>query len=225
MIGDLVAMGPEPVATLERIADLPGAVVTRGNTERYVLAGDRPRPTREEVLADPAQLDLLLAVEASFSWTRGAVTAGGWLGWLTDLPLETRTVLPDGTRLLGVHASPGRDDGDGIAPDVPDDVLAERMAGADADIVVAGHTHRPTDRVAGGVRAVNDGSVGNPITTDLRASYVIVHADRHGHRVEHRRVAYDHDAVVRQLREVGHPTEAFLVKHLRGEWARHATDL
>lgn len=225
VLGDLVAMGPAPVATLERIANLPGAVATRGNTERYVLAGDRPRPSRAEARADPAQLDLLLAVEASFSWTRGAVTQGGWLGWLAELPLEMRTVLPDGTRLLGVHASPGRDDGDGIAPDVPDDVLAERMAGAAADIVVAGHTHRPTDRVAGGVRAVNDGSVSNPITTDLRAGYVIVHADRHGHRVEHRRVAYDREAVVRQLQEVGHPTEPFLVAHLRGEHGRHPTAL
>src|SRR5262245_751853 len=76
VLGDLVAMGPQPVATLERIVDLPGAVVTRGNTERYVLAGDRPRPSRAEVLADPALLDRLVAVEASFSWTRGAVTSG-----------------------------------------------------------------------------------------------------------------------------------------------------
>ena len=225
VLGDLAAIGPDPVATLERIANLPGLVATAGNTERYVLTGDRPVPSREDAVADPALLDVLLQVESSFSWTQGALAQGGWLGWLADLPLDARTVLPDGTRLLGVHASPGRDDGGGIQPDVPDDVLAERMAGAEADIVVAGHTHRPTDRRAGTVRAVNDGSVSNPITTDLRASYVIVHADRHGHRVEHRRVAYDHDAVIRRLQEVGHPAGAFVVTHLRGERGRHPTVL
>jgi hypothetical protein len=35
--------GPEPVATLERLASLPGLVATRGNPERYVLNG-RPVP-------------------------------------------------------------------------------------------------------------------------------------------------------------------------------------
>ena len=45
-------------------------------------------------------------------------------------------------------------------------------------------------------RAINLGSVSNPMTSDLRATYVVVDADRHGHAIMHRRVAYDHDAVV-----------------------------
>ena len=44
VLGDLVAIGPEPVATLELVANLPGVRVTRGNTERYVLTRDRPAP-------------------------------------------------------------------------------------------------------------------------------------------------------------------------------------
>ena len=82
--------------------------VTSGNTERYVVTGDRPPPHAEDVIANPELIDLFAAVEGSFSWTRGAV-AGDWLEWLVDLPLEVRTTLPDGTRLLGVHASPGRE--------------------------------------------------------------------------------------------------------------------
>lgn len=104
-----------------------------------------------------------------------------------------RTVLPDSTRLLGVHASPGRDDGSGITPHRPEAELHDDLVGAAADIVVAGHTHQPTDRTVGQVRAVNLGSVGNPITDDLRASYAILHADRHERRLEHRRVPYDRD--------------------------------
>jgi hypothetical protein len=41
---------------------------------------------------------------------------------------------------------------------------------------------------------VNLGSLSNPATDDLRPSYVVLHSDRHGHRVEHRRVPYDRDA-------------------------------
>ena len=52
-LGDLVAIGPDPVAVLELLADLPDIVVTRGNTERYTLTRDRPPPHAADVLAAP----------------------------------------------------------------------------------------------------------------------------------------------------------------------------
>jgi predicted phosphodiesterase len=220
-LGDLVAVGPDPVDTLELLANLDDLVATRGNTDRYTLTGDRPPPHPEDVIADPGLLGLFTAVESSFSWTRGALASHGWLPWLEELPLDTREELADGTRLLGVHASPGRDDGPGITPHRPAGELQADLAGAGADIVVAGHTHQPTDRRVGGVRAVNAGSVSNPITDDLRAGYVIVHADRHGHRVEHRRVAYDRDAFLRRVGESGHPQHDFIASFQRGEQVRH----
>jgi predicted phosphodiesterase len=219
-LGDLAAVGAEPVATLELLADLPGLVATRGNTERYVLTGERPPPSRADVLADPALLDRLVQVEASFSWTQGALAAADWLGWLAGLPLEVRCDLPDGTRVLGVHASPGRDDGEGITPDRPEPALAADLAGAAADVVVSGHTHQPTDRRVGAVRAVNCGSVSNPITEDMRAAYVVVSADRHGHHLEHRRAAYDHEAVLRRLRASGHPAPEWIASFQRGDQKR-----
>ncbi len=220
-LGDLVAIGPEPVATLELLADLPGVRCTRGNTERYVLTGDRPAPHADDVLADPSLLHLFAAVEGSFAWTRGALASRGWLDWLAGLPLEVRTELPDGTRLLGVHASPGRDDGDGITPHRPEDELRAALDGAAADVVFAGHTHQPTDRQIGPVRVVNGGSVGNPVTDDLRAGYVVVHADRHGHRVEHRRVAYDRYEFLARLARSGHPEVDYIASFQRGEQVRY----
>ena len=221
VLGDLVAIGPEPVPTLELIANLPGVRVTRGNTERYVLTRDRPSPRADEVLAQPELLSLFAAVEGSFAWTRGAVAAHGWLDWLEQLPLETRTELDDRTQLLGVHATPGRDDGDGITPHRPEDELRQALAGTGADIVCAGHTHQPTDRQIDDVRAVNLGSVSNPITDDLRASYVIVHADQHGHGLEHRRVSYDRDEFLAKVARSGHPESDFIASFQRGEQFRH----
>jgi predicted phosphodiesterase len=219
-LGDLCAIGPDPVGTLEVLMNMPNVLATSGNTERYVLTGARPSPHFDDVVADPDLLGLFVAVESSFSWTRGALSAGGWLDWLTELPLEVRVELHDGTRLLGVHASPGRDDGDGITPHRPDDELRAALAGADADIVIAGHTHQPTDRRVAGIRAVNGGSVSNPITDDLRAGYVIIDADRHGHRLEHRRVEYDRDAFLRALQRSGHPEREYIASFQRGEQCR-----
>ena len=99
---------PDPAAVLERLVALPDVVATRGNTERYTLTRDRPPPHAGDVLAHPELIDLFADVEGSFAWTRGALASTGWLPWLADLPLEVRIELPDGTRVLGVHGTPGR---------------------------------------------------------------------------------------------------------------------
>lgn len=220
-LGDLVAIGPDPVSTLELLANLPAVQITTGNTERYVLTEDRPPPHPEEVLARPELLDLYGVIQRSFAWTAGAVAAHGWLNWLSDLPLELNMVLADGTGVLGVHACPGRDDGEGITPHRDDEELRRDLGATDAHLVFAGHTHQPTDREVGSVRAVNLGSVSNPITDDLRASYVILHADRHGHRVEHRRVSYDQEGFLSSVARSGHPAADYIASFQRGEQVRY----
>jgi predicted phosphodiesterase len=221
VLGDLVAIGPEPVRTLEVLVELPQVAFTAGNTESYVLTGQRPAPTAEDVASDPSLKPRFDAVERSFSWTTDALSGTPWLDWLGELGMDVRQELPDRTRLLGVHVLPGRADGPGITPHRPDAELAEAFIGADADIVVAGHTHQPTDRQIGAVRAINLGSVSNPVTDDLRASYVIVHADRHGHRIEHRRVAYDQSAFLDCLDRSGHPERDYIASFQRGEQFQH----
>jgi predicted phosphodiesterase len=218
LLGDLVAMGPDPIGVLERITALPAAEFVRGNTDRYLVTGERPRPTLEEAAKDPALVPVAAEVAATFAWSAGCVTAAGWRDWVAALPDDVRTTLPDGTRLLGVHASPGRDDGPGITAG-DDDGLRERLDGCAADVVFGGHTHRPVDRSVGAVRAVNLGSVSNPVGSDLRASYVIVEATDHAHTVEHVRVDYDHDAVVAMLEALGHPGRSWLIAHQRGQVA------
>jgi hypothetical protein len=59
--------------------------------------------------------------------------------------------------------------------------------------------------------------VSNPVTDDRRASYVIIHDDPHGHRVEHRRVAYDRDEFLRRLARSGHPEQGYIASFQRGE--------
>jgi predicted phosphodiesterase len=222
VLGDLVAIGAEPIPTLELLADLPGVRFVRGNTDRYVMTGKRPSPHRADVERDPSLQGLFDAVEASFSWTRAHVERAGWSDMLASLPATQRLDLADGTRLLGVHASPGSDDGPGITPEIADADLERLLENSDADIVCSGHTHRPTNRRIGGVRAVNLGSVSNPMTADLRATYVVIDDDRHGHRLAHRRVGYDHDAVLQRCEQSDHPEAAYIASFQRGERARYA---
>ena len=210
VLGDLVALGPDPVEVLELLAALPNVRCIGGNTERYVLTGDRPYPDFPDVRRDPGLLERLVTIAASFGWTRGAITQAGWRHWLAGLPTELRLTLPDGTALLAIHASPGSDDGPGIDTRIDDESLFALLAGCGADLVIGGHTHDVTDRQVGAIRAVNLGSVSNSHRADRCATYAIIDATEHHHQVMPRIVDYDHDAFVRRLDEVGHPSADYL---------------
>jgi predicted phosphodiesterase len=211
-LGDLCAIGFDPIGTLERLCALRSIRFVRGNTDRYVVTGDRPSPSVADAIADPKLLPGLIDAANGFSWTRGTLSASGRLAWLAELPIETRTELPDGTRLLGVHASPGRDDGRGLSVDATDDELATLIDGCDADIICGGHTHRPLDRTVNGTRLVNLGSVSMPLDDDKRAKYVLIDADGSGHRIDARRVDVDVDAIVDACRASDYPTPEYLVR-------------
>ncbi len=217
VLGDLVAIGPDPVGTLQRLVRLPNVRFARGNTDRYVVTRDRLESALADVRADPGLLPNLVGLEQSLSWTQGAVTAAGWLDWLAALPLELRMTLPDGTRLLGVHASPGTDDGVGMRPTMSDAELAALLTGCEADLVCVGHTHWPQDRTVNSVRMVNLGSVSNPLPPDLRASYALLEAHASGYHLQHRRVDYDREAVIELTQKVRHPPAGYIARFMLGQ--------
>lgn len=211
VLGDIVALGPSPVEVLEILTSLPVAVkCIAGNTERYVLQGDRPFPSFADVLAEPGLLPRLVEVAVSFAWTRGMVTQAGWFPWLYALPSEIRMTFPDGTRALGVHASPRSDDGAGVDTRISDADLASLICDCGADLVFAGHTHDATDRTLGGVRAINLGSVSNSTRSDRAATYVRLNVDQNGHSIERRVVDYDHSSVASAIDQVAHPAGGYL---------------
>jgi predicted phosphodiesterase len=217
VLGDLAAIGFDPIGTLERVAGLSQARLVRGNTDRYLVTGERPHPTVEACEANPALWRTRVEVASSFSWTQGVVTVSGWVDWLARLPLECRAVLPDGTRVLCVHASPGCDDGRGVHPGVSKGALRALVAECEAELVFVGHTHLPMAGRVDGVHLMNAGSVSNPFPPDLRASYVLLEADEMGYSLQHRRVAYDREAVVSALRQVNHPAAGYIIRYMRGE--------
>lgn len=217
VLGDLAALGAQPIESLQQVNSLPNVRFVRGNTDRYVTKGDRPPPAPEAVAANPDLLPVLLEVTNSFSWTRGMITAGGWFDFMDGLPIEQRLDLPDGTRLLGVHASPGEDDGPGVVPDSPAQNLTEMFANCEADLVCVGHTHWPANRHVGDVHVINLGSVANPRIPTLEATYVLLDADSSGYKVSHRFVSYDRDAVLQSVDAIHHPAAGFIQSFMRGE--------
>ena len=186
--------GPDPVATLERLTDFPGVRFVRGNTDRYVVTGaaaphlDAVNATRRcgrsstrSRRRSRGPVPSCRPTAGSSCWRRclrnsepfSLTGRGCWASTPRRVPTTVRASRPTCPR----RSSPA------CWPALPpmwsaEDIPIRQRIGASAE------------------RAINLGSVSNPMTSDLRATYVIVDADRHGHRLTHRRVAYDHDAVI-----------------------------
>ncbi|MDA1330314.1 MAG: metallophosphoesterase [Chloroflexi bacterium] len=216
LLGDYAAIGFDPVGCLERVAVLPNAVFTRGNTDRYLV----------ESLALDAEFDgfdtekarAIAELHISFAWTQGYLRAiPKWLDWLKSLPLEHRVTLPDGTRFLGVHSSPGSDDSSGLHPELSKEALRKLFGEAEADIVCVGHTHYHMEANVDGIRLINLGSVSNPFPPELRASYVLLEANEEATKLEHYFVEYDHEAVIEATAKIDHPEIERITRFMRGE--------
>jgi predicted phosphodiesterase len=218
--GDYASAGPDPVGVLNRISQLKPAVFIRGNGDRYMYESARPLPF-EAVQERPELIRLFVDTTATMAWGIGAVASHGWLNWFRELPLEQRLVLPNGSKLLMVHASPGRDSGEGFFSRQTDEKLAELASACEDDIIVVGHCHDPAQRQVGRHHWVNPGSIGNPMNPDPRACYAILEADESGYEFSFYRVDYDRDALITMAEERRYPQVDNLIEFFSG---LHAPD-
>lgn len=191
VFGGDVAAGPMPVETIEVLAAYSGpARFVRGNADRQMVASfdgiPRAANTSDLWLAsmlNRTHRDFLSTFEPSVQ-----VEVDG-LGWV-----------------VCCHAGLDSDEVPIITPATPDDVIAEAVAAAHGNLVVAGHTHMQFDRRVAGGRMVNAGSVGKPYADEPGAYWALL-----GPEVELRRTAYDFAAAADAMRTTAIPQ--------REEWA------
>jgi diadenosine tetraphosphatase ApaH/serine/threonine PP2A family protein phosphatase len=174
--GDYALFGGWPAETVARLRELEPALWIRGNGERWS--------------ADPAAAPDQPVVQDAIAAVRAAL-GGDLVHELAALPAEAT----EGETLI-CHGSPVSDVRS-FLPEPADDE-PELLTGVTQRRLVFGHTHLPFRRLAAGVELVNPGSVGMPFDGDHRAAYALVRPDG---SVEHRRVAYDHGASARRVRD------------------------
>ena len=183
-LGDLVDYGTEPVPVVEWIISNAAATV-RGNHDHAVAQRVQARPGRG--------FRELARLTRTVMWRD---LTPRHLKFLSRLPL-TQTLSIDGKRLYLVHASP-RDPLDEYVTNTVDG-WRPIVADLDADILLTGHTHMQGQLEVDGRLVVNPGSVGQPRDGDPRAAYAIID----GGKVELKRVAYDIDRTIAQMRASG----------------------
>jgi predicted phosphodiesterase len=199
IVGGDVLPGPMPVDALDLLATLDVPVrYLRGNGERETLAA----VDGHELITVP------VAYQPPVRWGATQLSAShvaSLRSWPATLEAEVEGIGP----LLFCHATP-RSDTEIFTRVTPEARIAMAFAEVAASLVVCGHTHMQFDRVIGGVRVVNAGSVGMPFG-EAGAYWLLLDGDG----LHLMRTPYDLEAAAARIRATGYPgAEAFAANHV-----------
>ena len=191
-LGDIVDMGPSPQETVDLIRSLD-ILCVRGNHDSL-----------DEVAPTPM-------LQAVVDWTLANLD-GPSREFLRELPL-TASVDFDGTRVLCVHGSP-KSNRDQFLASTSREQLEEWYDGLSFDVAVCGHTHVQAMRRLDERLLVNVGSVAQPFAAAFDGSpprvlqwaeYVLLTSGPRGFSVDMRRIRYDFQAFMEELRATSFP--------------------
>jgi hypothetical protein len=125
-------------------------------------------------------------------------------GW----PRTLRLVIRGLGEVLFCHATP-RSETECFTRLTPEDRLLPVFEGLDVSLVICGHTHMQFDRMIGGVRVVNAGSVGMPFG-EPGAYWLLLGPD-----VQLRQAPYDLTRAAERIRDTTYPqARDFSVHHV-----------
>ena len=204
--GDLVGYGPHPNEVCSLIEER-GIPTIYGNYD-YAIARD----LEDCGCAYIDQHDRELG-QRSVAWTLEHTDQRA-KGFMRVLPFDLRFDL-GAARVRLVHGSP-RKVNEYLFEDKPARTFERIAAGADCDVLIFGHTHKPWVHEYGGVLFVNCGSVGKPKDSDPRGAFAVLESsDDGGVHATIERVSYDADAVAREVADAGLP-EQYAEKLVRG---------
>ena len=199
--GDLVANGPRPAQVADTIRELgwPGVC---GNTDEMLW---RPELLGELELQTPSKHGLRRVLFNEIAPATRELLGEERLAWLHSFPAQW-----SGHGIVLVHASP---DNLWRAPlaNASDSELLTVYGKLHTTSVIYGHIHYPFVRRLPTFTVTNSGSVGLPYDGDPRASYALVENGA----VTIRRVEYDVEREVQELRRNRYPRADWLVSILR----------
>ena len=196
--GDLVGYGPHPNEVCRLIEER--AIPTIYGNYDYAIGRD----LEDCGCAYVTQHDRELG-QQSVNWTLAHADQRS-KDFMSALPFDLRFDLGE-RRVRLVHGSP-RKVNEYLFEDKPARTFERIAAGADCDVLVFGHTHKPWMDEYGGVLFVNCGSVGKPKDGDPRAAFALLELDDAGQvRASIERVPYDAAAVARYVAAAGLPGE------------------
>ena len=195
--GDLVGYGPHPNEVCALIQER--AIPTIHGNYDYAIARDLEDCGCAYITPHDRELG-----QQSVVWTLEHTDAAS-KDFMRELPFDLHFTVGE-TPVHLVHGSP-RKVNEYLFEDKPAS-LYERLARAEPhSALVFGHTHKPWVHDYAGVRFINCGSVGKPKDGDPRGAFAVLTAADATVEATIERVAYDAEAVAREVAAAGLPEE------------------
>ena len=188
--GDFTVYSTFPNETVRWFRERPKkCICILGNTDRKVL-----RILRGKKLKKPGKNEK----RVMYFWTTEALLPEN-MAYLKSLPGQT-DFTTGGVRIGVFHGT--RDDPDEeLFPDAPEKRFKQLARDTAYRVQIMGHSHVPYYKVVNGVHFINTGSVGRMFDGDSRASFAILKVAGGKIAVEHYRIPYAVEDVVRDLKK------------------------
>jgi predicted phosphodiesterase len=226
-LGDFAAFGPRPAECVQRVRAMFDAVkddeakkhtlrAIRGNTDRYLVYGLRPKfPAANDAEAFEKLRTDLRDFSDRIHWCLAQLSYEDY-DFLHKLPGETDLHADGYGYVIGYHGIPGDDEGSTLTPTSSEDEATDALLDREGTLGIGGHIHVQMDRTVGAWRIVNVGSIGISFDAPGKAQYGIFTFENGAVTVDLRAVPYDVEAVIADSGARSNPATDFLAGKLRG---------
>lgn len=221
ILGDLAALGARPAECVRRIRELRDQLgkdkchIIGGNTDRYMVTGERMRGTS----AKDAEAFAKLAADwqdrdTIMNWGVAQLSYEDY-ELLRDIRgRETALNVAGYGHVIGYHAIPGNDE-TFIFPTTSDEEALDALLDREGRLGIGGHTHHQMNRDLGRWRMVNVGSVGWSFDVPGKVEWGLFTFENGEVEIDLRCFDYDVDAAIADLHAAGHPNPQRFARHLR----------
>ncbi|NWF65464.1 MAG: metallophosphoesterase family protein [Chloroflexi bacterium] len=200
-LGDAVSLGPQPREVLDALREW-NAVTIMGNHDQATL---EPERCLEFEITEHLIPDLY--------WGRAQLSRED-LQYISSFEMTKTVQFERNIELLAYHGSPKRTTHLVLAT-TPAEILDEYYKGQTASVFIGGHSHIQMERRHGNKLFLNAGSVGNafkfaytpgnPPSLLPWAEYSIIDLDGNVLRADMRRVYFDIETLLKQVKKSGLP--------------------
>jgi len=186
--GDFTVYSTFPNETIKWFRERKNAICILGNTDRLIL-----RILKGKKLKKPKKEEK----RVMYFWTSKNMHSEN-ITYLKSLPQKTDLTL--GHIRIGVFHGTSDDPDEELYPSAPERRFHELAKDSPYQVQIMGHSHVPFYKVVDGVHFINTGSVGRMFDGDPRASFAILKVSSGKITVEHFRIPYAVEEVVKGLK-------------------------
>ena len=187
--GDFTVYSTFPNETIEWFRERKNAICIRGNTDRKVL-----RILKGKKLKKPGKNEK----RVMYFWTSENLHPEN-ITYLRSL--RKQTDIKVGGLRIGIFHGTLEDPDEELFPTAPESRFQQLARDSVYQVQIMGHSHVPYYRMVDGVHFINPGSVGRPFDGDPRTSFAILKVAYGKIAVEHFRIPYAVEEVVKSLKE------------------------